>query len=158
MDGPGRGGLPHVRVEPQRNLPASCNWRHSRREERPSHAHLDGQPAELPRVLTCCDIRKSDKTLNGNRSSVSTSETVGSGNRVAHQDLLSAAQQRLPPPVYVLPRAPRWRRSSLRAAVQGNCMLPATAKIARRNARRDLEACPMTDKQIGTGQGLDADA
>jgi predicted DNA-binding transcriptional regulator AlpA len=42
---------------------------------------------------------------------------------------------RLPAPLYVLPRAPRWRRSELRAAVESRRMLPAEAKLGRRNNR-----------------------
>ena len=46
------------------------------------------------------------------------------------------ADGRLPEPFYVLPRAPRWRRSELRAALERNRMLPAEAKIARRKSHR----------------------
>lgn len=42
------------------------------------------------------------------------------------------ADGRLPAPFYVLPRAPRWRRSELRAALEANRMLPSEAKLARR--------------------------
>jgi hypothetical protein len=42
---------------------------------------------------------------------------------------------RLPTPVYVLPRAPRWRRSELRAASEGRRMLPAEAKARRKHHR-----------------------
>lgn len=39
---------------------------------------------------------------------------------------------RFPQPLYVLPRAPRWRRSELWAAVERLRMRPADAKAARR--------------------------
>jgi predicted DNA-binding transcriptional regulator AlpA len=45
------------------------------------------------------------------------------------------ADGRLPQPLYILPRAPRWRRSELRAAAEKNRMRPAEAKLARRNNR-----------------------
>jgi predicted DNA-binding transcriptional regulator AlpA len=41
---------------------------------------------------------------------------------------------RLPQPVYPLPRAPRWFRSELRAALEQHRMLPSKAKAARRLA------------------------
>jgi predicted DNA-binding transcriptional regulator AlpA len=41
------------------------------------------------------------------------------------------ADGRLPAPLYVLPRAPRWRRSDLHAALEGRRMRPAEAKLAR---------------------------
>jgi predicted DNA-binding transcriptional regulator AlpA len=41
----------------------------------------------------------------------------------------------LPHPIYVLPRAPRWRRSELYAAVEKNRQRPAEAKLGRRNNR-----------------------
>jgi predicted DNA-binding transcriptional regulator AlpA len=47
---------------------------------------------------------------------------------------------RLPQPVYPLPRAPRWFRSELRAALQMHRMLPADAKAARRSSRMAAEA------------------
>jgi predicted DNA-binding transcriptional regulator AlpA len=42
---------------------------------------------------------------------------------------------RLPPPVYPAPRAPRWRQSELRAALEATRAKPAEAKAARRAAR-----------------------
>ena len=42
---------------------------------------------------------------------------------------------RLPRPVYPAPRAPRWFRSELRAALEATRALPAEAKAARRAAR-----------------------
>ena len=42
---------------------------------------------------------------------------------------------RLPTPVYPAPRAPRWRRAELHAALEKTRALPATAKAARRAAR-----------------------
>jgi predicted DNA-binding transcriptional regulator AlpA len=47
----------------------------------------------------------------------------------------AVAARRLPPPLYPLPRAPRWRRSELRAALDATRALPAEAKAARRAAR-----------------------
>jgi predicted DNA-binding transcriptional regulator AlpA len=44
----------------------------------------------------------------------------------------AVANGRLPQPVYPLPRAPRWFRSELRAALEQHRMLPADAKAARR--------------------------
>ncbi len=41
----------------------------------------------------------------------------------------------LPKPVYPAPRAPRWRRSELLAALEATRALPAHAKAARRAAR-----------------------
>jgi predicted DNA-binding transcriptional regulator AlpA len=41
----------------------------------------------------------------------------------------------LPHPIYVLPRAPRWRRSELYASVEKNRLRPAEAKLGRRNNR-----------------------
>jgi len=45
------------------------------------------------------------------------------------------AEGRLPAPLYVLPRAPRWRLSELRSAFEAKRMLPAAAKLARRENR-----------------------
>ena len=44
------------------------------------------------------------------------------------------ADGRLPAPVYVLPRAPRWHRCELHAAAERNRLLPAEAKLIRRNS------------------------
>jgi hypothetical protein len=49
------------------------------------------------------------------------------------------AARRLPRPLYPLPRAPRWRRSELRAALEATRALPAEAKAARRAARLGLK-------------------
>ena len=45
---------------------------------------------------------------------------------------------RLPRPLYPLPRAPRWRRSELKAALEATRALPAEAKAARRAVRLGL--------------------
>jgi predicted DNA-binding transcriptional regulator AlpA len=42
---------------------------------------------------------------------------------------------RLPSPLYPAPRAPRWRRSELHAALEATRALPAEAKAARRAAK-----------------------
>jgi predicted DNA-binding transcriptional regulator AlpA len=47
----------------------------------------------------------------------------------------AVAQGRLPPPVYPLPKAPRWFPSELRAAVEATRALPAQQKLKRRAAR-----------------------
>lgn len=44
------------------------------------------------------------------------------------------SSKRLPAPVYPAPRAPRWYRSELRAAVKATRALPADAKASRRAA------------------------
>ena len=44
----------------------------------------------------------------------------------------AVAAQRLPMPVYPLPRAPRWYRSEIRVAIQATRMMPAEAKNKRR--------------------------
>lgn len=46
---------------------------------------------------------------------------------------------RLPRPLYPLPRAPRWRRSELRAALDATRALPAEAKAGRRAVRLGLK-------------------
>ena len=51
----------------------------------------------------------------------------------------AVAARRLPPPLYPLPRAPRWRRSELRAALDATRALPAEAKAARRAIRLGLK-------------------
>ena len=51
----------------------------------------------------------------------------------------AVAARRLPRPLYPLPRAPRWRRSELRAALEATRALPAEAKAARRAARLGLK-------------------
>ena len=43
----------------------------------------------------------------------------------------AVAARRLPAPLYPLPRAPRWRRSELREALEATRALPAAAKAAR---------------------------
>ena len=48
------------------------------------------------------------------------------------------AEGNLPAPVYVLPRAPRWRRSELRAVLETRRMLPAEAKLARKQTYRKV--------------------
>jgi predicted DNA-binding transcriptional regulator AlpA len=47
----------------------------------------------------------------------------------------NVAAGRLPAPVYPAPRAPRWRKSWLDAALDATRALPAEAKAARRAAR-----------------------
>lgn len=47
----------------------------------------------------------------------------------------SVAAGRLPKPLYPAPRAPRWRRSELLAALDATRALPAEAKAARRAAK-----------------------
>lgn len=42
---------------------------------------------------------------------------------------------RLPAPLYPAPRAPRWRRSELREALEATRALPAEAKAGRRAAK-----------------------
>jgi len=42
---------------------------------------------------------------------------------------------RLPAPFYPAPRAPRWRESELRAALEATRQLPAAAMAARRAAK-----------------------
>lgn len=54
----------------------------------------------------------------------------------------AVAARRLPPPLYPLPRAPRWRRSELHAALDVTRALPAEAKAARRAARLGLKRSP----------------
>ena len=44
----------------------------------------------------------------------------------------AVAAGRLPRPLYPLPRAPRWRRSELQAALEATRALPAEAKAVRR--------------------------
>ena len=44
----------------------------------------------------------------------------------------SVAAGRLPRPLYPLPRAPRWRRSELRDALEATRAMPAEAMAARR--------------------------
>ncbi len=48
------------------------------------------------------------------------------------------AEELLPAPIYVLPRAPRWRRFELRAVLETRRMLPADAKLARRTGRENV--------------------
>lgn len=45
------------------------------------------------------------------------------------------AAGRLPAPLYPAPRAPRWRRSELHAALEATRAKPAEAKAARRAAK-----------------------
>lgn len=45
------------------------------------------------------------------------------------------ASKRLPAPFYPAPRAPRWRRSELKAALEATRALPCDAMMARRAAR-----------------------
>ncbi len=52
----------------------------------------------------------------------------------------AVASGRLPSPVYPAPRAPRWFRDELRAAMEATRALPARAKAARRAAK--LAAAP----------------
>lgn len=47
----------------------------------------------------------------------------------------AVASGRLPSPLYPAPRAPRWRRSELQAALDATRALPAHAKEARRQVR-----------------------
>jgi len=47
----------------------------------------------------------------------------------------AVAAGRLPAPVYPSPRTPRWFRSELRSALEATRALPASQKIARRNAK-----------------------
>lgn len=47
----------------------------------------------------------------------------------------AVASGRLPAPYYPAPRAPRWRKSELDAALEATRSLPCEAKAARRAAR-----------------------
>lgn len=47
----------------------------------------------------------------------------------------AVASQRLPAPFYPLPRAPRWRVSELRAALEATRALPSEAMATRRAAK-----------------------
>ncbi len=47
----------------------------------------------------------------------------------------AVASQRLPAPLYPAPKAPRWRRSELNAALDATRALPRDAMMARRAAR-----------------------
>jgi predicted DNA-binding transcriptional regulator AlpA len=47
----------------------------------------------------------------------------------------AVATGRLPCPLYPLPRAPRWRRAELQAALEATRATPTEAKAARRAAR-----------------------
>lgn len=47
----------------------------------------------------------------------------------------AVAAKRLPSPVYPAPRAPRWFRSELRAALEATRALPREQMAARRTAR-----------------------
>jgi predicted DNA-binding transcriptional regulator AlpA len=46
------------------------------------------------------------------------------------------AAGRLPPPYYPAPRAPRWRRSELIAAIEATRALPREARLAREGKPR----------------------
>ena len=46
------------------------------------------------------------------------------------------AAGRLPRPYYPAPRAPRWRRSELAAALEATRALPSEARAARQQARK----------------------
>lgn len=48
----------------------------------------------------------------------------------------AVADGRLPAPYYPAPRAPRWRLSELRAALEATRALPAHQKLARAASRR----------------------
>jgi predicted DNA-binding transcriptional regulator AlpA len=50
------------------------------------------------------------------------------------------ATGRLPRPYYPAPRAPRWRRSELAAAIEATRALPRDARAARRQARASSSA------------------
>lgn len=50
----------------------------------------------------------------------------------------AVAAERLPRPLYPAPRAPRWRRSELLAALEVTRALPSQAKAMRREARLAL--------------------
>jgi predicted DNA-binding transcriptional regulator AlpA len=52
----------------------------------------------------------------------------------------AVAEERMPRPLYPLPKAPRWRRSELRAAVEATRALPAQQKLKRRTARLAAKA------------------
>ena len=47
----------------------------------------------------------------------------------------AVASARLPAPLYPAPRAPRWRVSELRAALEATRAMPRDAMMARRAAR-----------------------
>lgn len=47
----------------------------------------------------------------------------------------AVASERLPPPFYPAPRAPRWRRSEVLAAFEATRALPRDAMMARRAAK-----------------------
>jgi len=47
----------------------------------------------------------------------------------------AVAAQRFPAPLYPAPRAPRWRQSELRDAVEKTRAWPSVQKLARRAAR-----------------------
>ena len=69
----------------------------------------------------------------------------------------AVASRRLPAPFYPAPRAPRWRRSELLAALEATRALPAEAKASRRKAmlakacesRNGEKAAPAADAAHG---------
>jgi predicted DNA-binding transcriptional regulator AlpA len=92
-------------------------------------------------------------TRTGRRTHGGSSQPASMATPDTHDPLLTAAgaadelglslsafwrgvtAERLPKPVYPMPRAPRWRRSELRASLEATRALPAEAKAMRRAAR-----------------------
>jgi predicted DNA-binding transcriptional regulator AlpA len=69
----------------------------------------------------------------------------------------AVADGRLPAPIYVLPRAPRWRRSELRGTVERHRMLPVDAKMARRkNDPKNKSRAQTGQSEPGAPFGPDA--
>lgn len=97
-------------------------------------------------VTSGSDDPPATKTNNGARSAPAKSWAADDPLLTARQSVdelnislpafwKAVAEGRPPTPLYVLPRAPRWRLSELRAVSEGNRMLPAEAKLARWNYR-----------------------
>jgi hypothetical protein len=56
----------------------------------------------------------------------------------------------LPAPVYPAPRAPRWWRSRLCAAIDATAALPVEAKEQRRQARLTRERAETATRELST--------
>jgi predicted DNA-binding transcriptional regulator AlpA len=97
------------------------------RQQEDAVKHASKQSA-APNAAHDDRVRTDDPLLNARHSAAEVDLSLPAFWR-------AVGAERLPAPVYPAPRAPRWRRSELHAALEATRALPARAKAERRAAK-----------------------
>jgi predicted DNA-binding transcriptional regulator AlpA len=101
--------------------------------------HHSKSAATLPRQLASATTGMGPAARTGGDALLTAKESAAEVHLSLAAFWRAVAARRLPPPLYPLPRAPRWRRSELRAALDATRALPAEAKAERRAVRLGLK-------------------